>query len=119
TDHISSVSGTVTANGFGTESIYVDGRSATSLTANRWHHVAITTDTGLSGSTIKIGQISSNFGQMFIDEVKFYNYARSVDQIEEDYNKGSAAKLGSYDQKFLSDGLVGYWKMDETSWTNN
>ena len=55
----------------------------------------------------------------FIDEVKIYPYARTATQIKTDYASagsahGNAAVLGaSKDQgDFLSEGLVGYWKMD-------
>jgi hypothetical protein len=57
-----------------------------------------------------------------IDDVKVYNYTRTASQIKQDYAagvtglaavNGAGANLGSQSQKFLSDGLVGYWKMDE------
>ncbi len=48
----------------------------------------------------------------FIDEVKIYPYARSADEIKVDYNKGAAASFGP-DNSWLSNGLVGYWKMDD------
>ncbi|HRN71002.1 MAG TPA: LamG domain-containing protein, partial [Candidatus Woesebacteria bacterium] len=59
----------------------------------------------------------------FIDELKIYNYARTVDQIKADYaargtTKGVSARLGESDlSKKLSAGLVGYWKMDENTGT--
>ncbi|CAN5322938.1 hypothetical protein BH10PAT1_BH10PAT1_1790 [soil metagenome] len=66
----------------------------------------------------------SNYFGGYIDGVKIYRYARSQAQINTDYikgaaNKGSSAVLGMADQSYLSNGLVGYWKMDETSWTND
>jgi len=59
-----------------------------------------------------------------IDDVKIYPYARTASQIKLDYNsrglfKGSSVNLGSNkNNNTLSDGLVGYWKMDENSGTN-
>ncbi|QQS44626.1 hypothetical protein IPM65_03440 [Candidatus Roizmanbacteria bacterium] len=57
----------------------------------------------------------------FMDEVKIYPYVRSADEIKQDYlfsgAKGAAAVLGTQDRSFLSEGLVGYWKMDETTGT--
>lgn len=55
-----------------------------------------------------------------LDEVKIYSYARTAAQIKSDYLVG-ATKIGSSivvgaKQPFLSNGLVGYWKMDEASW---
>ena len=57
----------------------------------------------------------------FLDEVKIYPYARSAAQIKADYASagsahGSSVQIGSVNpRESLSQGLVGYWKMDETS----
>lgn len=51
-----------------------------------------------------------------IDEVKIYPYARTAAQIKQDYAAfGGSAVFGMQYQAFLSDGLVGYWPMDESS----
>lgn len=50
----------------------------------------------------------------YIDEVKVFNYALSVAQIKADYNT-SVAVLGTQDTDSLSRGLVGYWKLNESS----
>lgn len=73
---------------------------------------------------------NSKYGQFWngkIDEVKIYNYARSAVQIKADYNaglsgmgkakEGAAAAFGGRSDKWLTDGLVGYWKMDESTGT--
>src|SRR3989344_5628214 len=59
---------------------------------------------------------TSNEWLGFIDEVKVYRYARSAAQVKVDYNNG-AEVLGvlSPQGDILSNGLVGFWKMDETS----
>lgn len=117
----------------------------TSLSPNQWYFIQITkdstsakmyingnlvaTDTSTSGelvnrtNTLDIGRSYVNFTGSatryfdgFIDEVKIYPYARSAEQIKVDYNQ-YAAKLGVADQGNLSDGLVGYWSMDESSGT--
>lgn len=58
-----------------------------------------------------------------IDEPKIYPYARSAAQVKADFNargdvKGANVILGSTATpgSTLSNGLVGYWKMDESSW---
>ncbi|HCS78817.1 TPA: hypothetical protein DIV55_03660 [Patescibacteria group bacterium] len=113
TDYFTSVSGTVTVNGFGTDTIYVDGMAgSTSLTANRWHHVAITSTTGFSGSAITIGNVSTNFGNEFLDEIKLFDSALTAAQIKAEF-AGGAAVLGTQDTDFLTLGLVSYWPMDE------
>ena len=68
---------------------------------------------GIHGSSGAYGFVG------YIDDVKIYPYARTADQIKLDYNsrgslKGTSANLGSAaSDNNLSDGLVGYWKMDE------
>ncbi len=60
-----------------------------------------------------------------IDEVKIYPYARTAGQIKQDYNaglsgvkssRGTSVSFGGKSDKWMSDGLVGHWKMDEASW---
>jgi len=58
----------------------------------------------------------------YLDEFKIYPYARTAAQIKADYTgkgaiKGISASMGSNPQNAaaLSDGLVGYWKLDEAS----
>ncbi len=118
---------------------------------NKWHHVAgvkdandnlflyidgnlIDTDAAIS-ATDSLGNNddfylgidgdgTSNAWAGFIDEFKFYRYARSADEIKADMAKGAGVKgsstsYGLRDYSYLSDGLVGYWKMDEASWTND
>lgn len=60
----------------------------------------------------------------FIDDVKIYPYARTAAQVLADYNsrgsissKGTSANIGSKTQDWMTQGLVGYWKMDESAWT--
>lgn len=123
------------------------GKDNAGVKDGQWHHVAVvytassasitmyidgklvpidavggTIPTALYNSTspLRIGADSASTPVYFngsIDESKVYNYARSAAQVQADYNAG-AAKLGTQTQTFLSSGLVGYWKMDETSGTS-
>jgi len=58
-----------------------------------------------------------------IDDVRIYNYARSPDEIRLDYNAGFAARFGSMSTcdkdpgACMTEGLVGYWDMEEGSGT--
>lgn len=62
----------------------------------------------------------TNYWDGFIDEIVVYPYARSSDQIEADVlGAQTSSSYGSQSSDPLTQGLVGYWKMDETSWTNN
>ena len=128
--YISAAAGAVSATGFTTPIYYVNGRAMTSptLTANQWNYITVTTTSGLTGSAIKLGKISTNHLQGFLDDIKIYPYARTAAQIKLDYNsrgttKGTSANLSGNNsaiQPFnnsLSNGLVGYWNMDTGSGT--
>lgn len=102
--------------------LYVDGQSVAQTTTT----VAST----LNGSnpTFAVGidsDGSSNPWDGFIDEVKYYNYARSISQVKTEFVaktsvKGVSASFGQTDPKnSLTNGLVAYWKMDDTSWTDS
>lgn len=91
--------------------IYVNGILDSSKTSN------VATDFTDTGTALLIGNGADgmNFDGV-IDEVIIYPYARSAVQVKRDYNKGASARIGR-DDSWLTDGLVGYWKMDETSWS--
>lgn len=115
---ITASSGTITATGFTT--LYVDGKVSSTLTANTWQHIEATTATAFNTTTVTIGNSGSSYLNGFMDEVKMYDYQRSAAQIKADFNsrgaiKGVSARIGGQDTEYLSEGLVGYWKMDESS----
>ncbi|MDD4027356.1 MAG: DUF2341 domain-containing protein [Candidatus Shapirobacteria bacterium] len=71
-------------------------------------------------NTVNIGHENNNSAfykfNGHIDEVKIYPYARTADQIKQDYNSrgslsGSGVNLGG--NKFITpEGLIGYWNLD-------
>lgn len=115
------------------------------ITLNKWHHVAFgytddgddeisvyidgnlaATSSNGDGSpandtnNLLIGGSTSNNFHGFIDEFKVYHSQRTIDQIKTDFIKtsslhGAQAGFGAPNTSVLSDGLVGYWKMDETA----
>ena len=78
-----------------------------------------------SSSPVYIGSRGGSYYFVgYIDDVKIYNYERSSSQIQNDYNsrssvKGVSSQIGENNQlsSALSNGLVGYWKMDEATWS--
>lgn len=100
--------------------IYVDGNLKDTY-ASTW-----TGDPGYT-SGVDIGCEANDCANRqfngFIDEVKVYPYLRTSDQIKSDYlSRGStnsvAAQFGKSEKTSglgLSNGLVGYWKLDESS----
>ncbi|MDD2802537.1 MAG: LamG domain-containing protein, partial [Methylococcales bacterium] len=118
--------------------------SSVALTSGVWTHIVATWVTagttklyfngvevgsgnnpGDIAATVDILAINSLLGtaeyiKADIDDVRIYNYARTEEQIRQDYNAGLAARLGSSGKdcnsdpaSCISDGLVGYWSMDE------
>ncbi len=122
---VSVSSGTVSATGFTSPTIYVNGKVNSTITANTWSHIEITSNTPVTADAIKFGVIGSTYFNGRIDEPKLFPYVQTKAQVQQDYNagaanaganSGTAASFGDSSDKWLSDGLVGYWKMDENSW---
>jgi hypothetical protein len=112
--------------GFSSPTVYVNGLASTTLVANAWQYVVVTTGTGIAASNIVLGRVDTGYLNGFIDEVKIYGDVLPAGIVKSNYAsgmgkmgpvKGSSATLGSSktSTNALSNGLVGYWKMDETS----
>ncbi len=95
---------------------YVDGTATgTALTISS-ESASISTS-----SSLLIGNTYATFTG-FMDELKIYNFALTAAQVKANYNAkasgdGASAVLGKSASQgdALSNGLVGYWKMDESS----
>ena len=83
----------------------------------------ISTRTGSvnNSSGLYIGKPFASFTG-HLDDIKLFPYARTLIQIKADYTTGlaglsssqdSSVNVGSVSSNSLSNGLVGYWKMDE------
>jgi len=125
TVNISATNGIVSANGVTSPTIYVNGKTGTTIQANQWNHIVITTATPIVANEISLGSNHTTYYSGRLDEIKAYPYARTKAQIQTDYNaglagisanEGTTASFGDASDKWMSDGLVGYWKMDESSW---
>lgn len=93
----SSTSGTITANGFVSPTVYVDGVVASTVTTG-WHHIVFTTDTAIDANDVDIGRVGSSYFDGKIDHVRLYNYARTPAQIAWDYNRGKPIAHWSFDE---------------------
>lgn len=128
TAYITATTGTISAAGFTSATIYVNGKVSTTLAANTWQYITVTDTADINANAITLGKANAAYTTGFIDDIKIYAYARTASQIRSDYNAANTSKGASGNlsggslpgpQKSLSDGLVGYWKMDEASWTND
>lgn len=126
-----------------TDTVQTTNSTAT-LARDRWYHVAVTFDESTdttkfyingklnrttttvtnnlvnNAQVVKIGESGANdFFKGTLDEIKYYDFVLTDAQIQSAFiSKGSVlagTAAGQIDQKQFSDGLVGYWRMNETA----
>ena len=111
----------------GTTAYYVNAVNTQAISANSWQFIVITDTTGVSPTDFDIGVHdlggTPSYFTGYLDDIKIYNYARSSAQIRAEFVAGTASRgsaiavQSTQQQRNASEGLMGYWKMDETSWT--
>jgi len=89
THTITLASNIVTATGFSTPTIYVNGVQKSTVIIGAWNHVVVKTDTGFDVNNMDIGRIGAGFFDGKLDEVKLFNYALTAEQTKNEYNAGS------------------------------
>ena len=123
-----SPSGSISANKWYNVAFTYNGTNITGLYINGIAQ-NITTSSTLTANNpagFRIGGRTNdnarNF-QGFIDEIKIYSSVRSSAELSAGYNargnnEGAALQTGNSKNQpgALSSGLIGYWKMDESSW---
>lgn len=84
-----------------------------------------TYDPVVSSSSFLLGNGYAGYYQGYLDEVILFATAKSADEIKALFTageagvaavKGTSTSIGSNNKSALNQGLVGHWKMDETSW---
>ena len=88
THSIEIINGTITPNGFASPSIYINGVSGSVISADKWYHVVITTDTGVLSNLFYIGRVIPNYFLGSIDDVRVYNRVLSPTEIKQLYYQG-------------------------------
>lgn len=84
THNISVSSGTISATGFASPTIYVEGSLTSNITTG-WKEVMITTSTAFNADDIILGFISS-YGEFDIDLIEIYNKALTAEEVSNLYN---------------------------------
>src|SRR3989344_2407947 len=93
TDYIWVNAGTVTATGL-SPIIYVDGIVSSTLVANKWQQVIVTTTTSENASNLDIGRTQdANYMEGKIDEVRVYSRALSANEISRLYRIGLGSTI--------------------------
>ena len=87
TAYVEVVSGTITATGWTSPTIYVDG-AVSSTIDKEWHHITITTATGINASAVDIGRVSTGYFDGTLDDIRIYNRALSSSEVQRLYNLG-------------------------------
>ena len=78
-----------------------------------WHHVVVTTNTGINASATNIGKISSSYFGGILDDIRFYSTALSSTQVSDLYQSSGAKEVdNAAHRNALTNGLVGYWTFD-------
>jgi len=139
---------TISFNYWNTSGTRTNGIASVTVSPNQWHQITITfkendiaksyIDGKLANSTVISSSIATNTTDLYFntyngtnnntynvkgvfDEVKIYPYARTADQIKQDYNSrgtlsGSSANLGiqSSTAPDLNSSLFSHWKFDNS-----
>jgi hypothetical protein len=96
TDYIWASSGTVTVTGFSSPMIYVDGVQTSTLVANKWQHITVTTETAENASNLDIGRtLDADYMRGKIDDVRVYTRALSADEIKRLYKIGATHRVST------------------------
>ncbi|MFA5828541.1 MAG: LamG-like jellyroll fold domain-containing protein [Candidatus Shapirobacteria bacterium] len=92
-DSIAISSGTITVTGFGTETVYVDGRLSSTIPDTNWHHITVVSSASLPANTVNLGKVGSTYYSGLIDDVQIYNYPLTPTQIKTIFNSNAAIKF--------------------------
>jgi len=103
-----------------TLSLYIDGKFKQQWTAGITYNIDFSGDPFFLGQT---GWSPGTMSNLTLDDLKIYQYARTANQVKQDYNaglSGTGSSAGSNvsvgeSPKWMTEGLAGYWKMDESS----
>lgn len=82
------VAGVLTATGFSSPTIYVNGQTTSAVTVDDvWQHVVVTTATGFTVSDLDIGRESSNYFSGSVQSVQMYSDEKSAAYVVENYDR--------------------------------
>lgn len=108
---------TLTFDRDGNLTLYVDGVNKDSTDISAYASINMNNANSFFVGAFQDGTgtapLSGSFLTGSLDGVRIYNYARTADEVNADYNDGLAARFGS--ESTLGQGLVGYWNMEEGS----
>lgn len=78
-----------------------------------WHHVTVTTGTGINASAVNLGKIASSYFGGTLDDVRFYSGALTATEVADLFRSTGAGEVSSSGgEGMMTNGLVGHWTFD-------
>lgn len=99
--YVTASSGVLSATGFTSPKIYVNGVASTTITADSWQLVTVTSETAIDASQFYIGRQGGNYYDGTLDEMRIYNRVLAPAEIQQIYN--------------FAPGPVGYWNFEDAA----
>ena len=97
--------GTVTAPGFSSPTIYVNGKTNTAVSANVWNNIVVSSGTAINATAISIAKLNTSYYSGKIDDYRLYNYPLNASQVASINNENSAVRFGPGDLPNLAIGM--------------
>lgn len=82
-DYVTSSSGTISAAGFGSETIYVNGVESSTITANTWQHVVIVSTSAINANAFEVGRANGSYFDGTMDDVRVYGRALTPVEVRQ------------------------------------
>ena len=108
--YISSNSGIISATGFTSPNVYVDGIVSTTIVSGKWQHIAVTSGANINATDLDIGRLEGQ--EEFdgkIDEVRLWSDVRTSKEIRENMCRAITGN---------ETGLAAYYNFDNSFNTN-
>jgi len=79
--------GTVTATGWNSPTIYVDGLASTDAIARKWQHIVVTSDTAIDVDNLDLGRDGGNYFDGRIAALALFSEAKDAAWVAADYRR--------------------------------
>ena len=88
-----SSTGRLSAPGFTSPTIYINGQIGSTISLNSWNYITVTTATGFTGNSNTFGRYGASYFTGTMDEVRVSNVVFTSTQIAEAYRLGANHRL--------------------------
>lgn len=73
--------GTIGTTGWTSPTVYVDRKISSTLVADKWQFVGVTSATGINANAVNLGVSGANYGDIGLGSVKFYSCQLTWDEM--------------------------------------